>query len=326
MGFDREITAAASEQLTQRKQLAEHRAAQAQEAFYDQCPRAREIRQELASNASGIAKAVLQGGDVRTALEELHQRALALEAEYDNLLAQHGLSRAQLAPQYTCPLCKDTGIYEGKMCDCLKQLQRAMAYRKLSMAVPLEKCTFETFSLEYYQDDPKAAAQMKNILRVCRDYADHFKPGAANWLFKGGTGLGKTHLSLAIAGEVLEKGYGVIYASAQTLAVALERERFLRGDETAESTHEKLIACDLLILDDLGTEVSSDYVNASLYDVINQRMLAQKPTIISTNLTMSQLEDRYSQRFASRVAGTYNKLEFLGSDVRIAIRRKKQKR
>lgn len=326
MGFEREITLAAAEELARRKQQAESDAEAAQERFFAQCPRGAEIREELAVNASGIARAVLRGGNVRAALEELHQKATALSAEYDALLAEHGLTREDLAPRYTCPLCKDTGVRDGIMCDCLKQLQRALAYRKLSMAVPLDKCTFETFSLDYYRDDPKAAAQMENILRVCHNYAENFKPGAANWLFKGGTGLGKTHLSLAIAGRVLEKGYGVIYASAQSLAVALERERFLRGEDGTESTHDKLVTCDLLILDDLGTEVSSDYVNASLYDVINQRMLAQKPTIISTNLTMAQLEDRYTQRFASRVAGTYNKLEFLGSDVRIAIRRNKQKK
>ena len=327
MAIEREIAQAAARELARRKQTAEEKADSARESFFEQYPAARSNRERLASNASGIAKAVIRGGDVRSSLDQLRQKAGLLEEEYDSLLAQAGLRREDLMPRYECPVCKDTGFVDGKMCSCLKQLQRVLAYRQLSMTVPLDQCTFESFRLDYYQEDPKAARQMENIVRVCRNYAENFKPHAASWLFRGGTGLGKTHLSLAIAGRVLSQGYGVVYASAQSLASSLERERFPRAeDSSGESTHDRLVQCDLLILDDLGTEVSSDYVNASLYDILNLRMLAQRPTIISTNLTMAQLEDRYTQRFASRVAGTYNKLEFLGSDVRIAIRREKQKK
>ena len=203
------------------------------------------------------------------------------------------------------------------MCSCLKALQRQMAYEKLCMDVPLSESTFDSFSLEYYKEDERTYPQMSNILRVCKEYAGKFRADSSNLFFKGGTGLGKTHLSLAIANAAVQKGYGVIYGSAQTFAVALEKERFDRTDlDGAGDTNSQLIACDLLILDDLGMEFPSAYVNAALYNVIDTRMLAKRPTIISTNLTLKELEKRYGERFVSRITGNYGMLEFIGSDIR----------
>ena len=157
---------------------------------------------------------------------------------------------------------------------------------------------------------------MEKVFAACKSYGEKFRADSPSLLFKGGTGLGKTHLSLAIAGKAIEKGFGVIYGSAQSFAVALERERFDRDLPEDGSTDAQLGECDLLILDDLGTEFPSAYVNAALYNIVNTRMMAGKPTIISTNLSLKELEQRYSQRFASRVTGYYGKLEFLGKDVR----------
>ena len=278
----------------------------------------------MAKNAAGAAKAVVRGGDVRAELQRLQERAETLNAEYDRLLREAGLSREEISPRYTCPLCKDTGFTDGRMCRCFLELQRSLAYEKLSMNVPLEKCTFSSFSLSYYQEDPRAYRQMENIFAACKGYAEKFRKNSPSLLFKGGTGLGKTHLSLAIAGAVIEKGFGVIYGSAQSFAVSLEKERFdRREDGEPGDTHSQLLSCDLLILDDLGTEFPSAYVNAALYDIINSRMLAEKPTIISTNLSMKELEERYSERFASRIAGYYGMLGFLGNDIRIEKRKQK---
>lgn len=327
MGYGNKTYLAAYQELEQRKRLAEEKAEQGRERFYELCPRAKEIREEMAQNAAGAAKAVLAGGDVRAEITRMKDRGLALKEEYNRLLAENHFTEADVTPQYQCKLCRDTGFVDGRMCSCLKNLQRRLAYDKLSMSVPLESCTFESFSLDYYKEDEKTLRQMEKVFRACQNYGEKFRADSPSLLFKGGTGLGKTHLSLAIAGKAIEKGFGVIYGSAQTFAVALERERFDRDLPEDGDTNSQLIECDLLILDDLGTEFSSSYVNAALYNVVNSRMLATKPTIISTNLSLKELEERYSQRFASRVTGYYGKLEFVGRDVRVQKRlRKSQKK
>lgn len=324
MGYGKKIYLEATAELERRKKSAEAAAEQRKAEFFRSCPEAEEIKNAIAANASGAARAVLRGGDVQTEMKKLRERADRLNAEYDRLLSAAGLTRADITPRYACPDCRDTGFIDGRMCSCLKQLQRSIAYEKLSMSVPLEKSTFAAFSLDYYKDDELAYSQMQNILRACKNYAEKFRADSPSLLFRGGTGLGKTHLSLAIAGEVLEKGFGVIYGSAQSFAVALEKERFDRRDEDEPSdTHSQLLSCDLLILDDLGTEFPSAYVNAALYDIINSRMLSGKPTIISTNLSMKELANRYSERFASRITGFYGMMEFLGNDVRIESRKRR---
>lgn len=324
MGYGKKIYDAAISQLEQRRRLAEENAWRQLDSFYAKCPRAMEIKSLLASNAARAAKAVIGGGDVKAQITALKEKGLALTEEYNRLLSECGLSQEDIEPKFFCRECKDTGYVNGRPCQCLRQLQRLMAYEKLSLSVPLEKSSFDSFSLEYYKNDPRAYQQMSNVLRVCKEYAQRFRSDSSSLLFKGGTGLGKTHLSLAIAGTAIEKGFGVIYGSAQSFAVSLEKERFDRTEpEDLGDTHSQLLSCDLLILDDLGTEFPSNYVNAALYNIVNTRMLAEKPTIISTNLSMKELEDRYSERFASRITGYYGKLEFLGEDVRVRMRTQK---
>ena len=320
MGYGARIYQEACQELEHRKRQAEDEAGRVREQFFALCPRAREIRVEMSQNAAGAARAVLAGGDVRQEISRMKDRGLALKSEYLGLLAHPQLTERDVTPQYQCPLCRDTGYVDGRMCQCLKALQRRLAYEKLSMSVPLDSCTFENFSLDYYREDEKALRQMEKVFAACQSYAEKFRGDSPSLLFKGGTGLGKTHLSLAIAGKAIEKGYGVIYGSAQTFAVALERERFQRDLPEESGTSAQLTDCDLLILDDLGTEFPSAYVNAALYNIVNTRMLTNKPTIISTNLSLKELQDRYSQRFASRVTGYYGKLEFLGKDVRVQQR------
>lgn len=316
MSYDKAVNIAAKAELDRRKKHAEETARRRLEDFLSRCPRAADIRRELATNAAGAARAVVSGGDVRGQLERRKERGLALRREYEQLLKEHGLTRQDTEPQYTCPHCRDTGFVDGKMCSCYRGLRRDMAYRQLSSELPLDRCTFESFSLDYYRDDPAALKQMSVILDSCRQYADNFRAHSPNLLFWGHTGLGKTHLSLAIANKVLDKGSGVVYGSAQRFAVALERERFDR-DSDSEGTSGDLKGCDLLILDDLGTEFSSAYSNAAIYDVVNARLMAERPTIISTNLGLKGLEERYGERFTSRIVGSYAMFEFRGRDIRV---------
>ena len=158
---------------------------------------------------------------------------------------------------------------------------------------------------------------MRNIYDFCRRYADNFKKDSGNLFFTGATGLGKTHLSLAIAAEAINKGFGVVYGTAQTFAPSLERERFTRTEESGGDTLDLLNDCDLLIIDDLGMEISSSYITATIYNVIDTRITLKKPTIISTNLSMQELEKRYNERFTSRIIGFYDRLIFRGKDIRM---------
>lgn len=314
MSYDPTVNLAAKAELERRRKHAEETARNCLEDFLASCPRAAEIRMELASNSAGAARAVVSGGSVREQLQQRKEHGLALRQEYEQLLQSHGLTRRDVEPQYVCPHCRDTGFVDGRMCSCYRSLRRNLAYSLLSAELPLDKCTFEGFSLAYYKDDPLALKQMSVILKSCREYADNFRTHSSSLLFWGGTGLGKTHLSLAIANAALNKGFGVVYGSTQRFAVALEKERF---DRDVGGTSGSLKGCDLLILDDLGAEVSSAYSNAALYDVVNARLMAERPTIISTNFGLSGLEDRYGERFASRIVGNYALLGFKGKDIRV---------
>lgn len=326
MSYGKKIYTAACAELKRRKETAEA-AAQAQTfAFYARCPQARELREQMASNAAKAARAVVGGSNVREELEKLKETGLRLKAAYQTLLRENGFSERALSPAYQCEHCRDSGFVDGRMCSCLKALQKSLAYEKLSMDVPLGECTFQTFSMDCYQQDARTAQQMQSILSGCQKYAENFRAHSPNLLFWGGNGLGKTHLSLAIAGEVLEKGFGVIYGSVQHFAVSLEKERFLNADSAeAADTRSQLISCDLLILDDLGVEFPSAYVSAALYNILDTRLLSARPTIISTNLGMRELEDRYGARLTSRLSGSYSKLEFLGQDFRYRKQQERQK-
>lgn len=323
MGYGKEIFQKAMTQLDKRKSAAEQAAETQLQDFYLLCPKAEEIARTKTAEAARIAKAVLAGGNVKSALEKLRDRNLFLQGEFLALLTQHGLQEKDIQPQYHCPDCRDTGFIDGKMCQCLKQLQKQIAFASLSMEVSLEKYRFDNFDLSFYE--AAAAAQMERIFSYCKKYALAFRATSPSLLFRGATGLGKTHLSLAITHAAIEKGFGVVYGSSQNFAVSLERERFDRIDPAqAAGTEKRLLACDLLILDDLGTEFSSAYVTAALYNIVNTRLLEGKPTIISTNLTTKELEARYSERFASRIMGNFGTFNFVGNDVRIQKRQQKK--
>lgn len=316
MAYDKEVQRAAQEELLRRRQTAQARASAQLDRFLESCPRAEEIRREMGRSGAAAARAVLAGGDVRAQLERLKEQGLALNREYARLLAGQGLTRRDVEPQYTCSACQDTGFVDGRMCECHKRLRRQIAYRRLSEDLPLAACRFETFSLDYQRGDPQALRQMEKVLQACKEYAQRLRPHSPSLLFFGRTGLGKTHLSLAIANCAVEKGFGVVYGTVQGFTTAFEKERFEREEGTADALKE----CDLLILDDLGAEGGAGYVNAVLYDVLNSRMMGERPTIISTNLNLKELEKRYGERFGSRVGGYYAKMEFKGQDVRVLRR------
>ena len=179
------------------------------------------------------------------------------------------------------------------------------------MSTPLEKSTFQNFDLDKYPDNTRNI--MSKIFDYCKNYAYNFEVNNDSLMFIGNTGLGKTHLSLAIAGVVIEKGYGVIYGSLSNILSKIENEHF---SSNSTSTIDSVCNCDLLIIDDLGTEFSTPFTRSTVYEIINHRQLNSKPTIISTNLNIDELEKAYTQRVVSRICGKYRCFEFLGNDIR----------
>ena len=320
MGYGKDVYQAVMEKLNLQRVAAEQESRRRRDDFYAACPRAAEIERLLSHTAVQAAKAVLGSGNSGEILAKLKENNLALQEERRQLLASAGLPEDYLQPHYQCPKCEDTGYIDGRMCSCLKELLRKEAYRRLNDSTPLSLWTFDSFSLSYYPDTsdspdrPSPRAQIGKILSYCRRYAANFSPDSPSLLMQGGTGLGKTHLSLSIANEAIERGFGVIYGSTQNLASSLEKERFRRDSD--DETNQMLLSCDLLILDDLGTEFSTSFIDAAIYNIVNTRLMSKRPTIISTNLSLREMETRYTERFVSRIIGSYIRLFFYGSDVR----------
>ncbi len=317
MGYGREIYETAEKELRERRRRAEEEAERRRKAFYRSCPHAEQIERELASSSVAAARAVLNGKNTAETLGYLKEKSLQLQAELSRLMQEHGID--SLEPHYCCSACRDTGYVDGKMCSCMKELLRAESYRRLNALTPLSLSTFDGFSLKYYSDEtregqPSDRNIARRIRQYCIDYADQFSPDSPNLIMTGSTGLGKTHLSLAIANVVIQKGYGVIYSSVGNLVTKLENEHF--GRDTQTEVLDSLQNCDLLILDDLGTEFRNSFSTSAIYGIINSRLLLKKPTIISTNLSTKEMTDYYSERFASRIIGSYNRINFVGRDIR----------
>lgn len=329
MGYSSSVYKAAADRLAERRLNAEKAADRRRAEIYAELPRTKELEQGIASSGIRAARAVLGGGDVKSEMQKLREENLAMQQELRELLAANGYPEDVFEPQYECKRCNDTGYYDQNgrtlVCPCMKQTLVACACEELNRSAPLSLCTFENFSLDYYSRtvDPVRGvspySQMDNILYFCRNYADNFKNDSQSLLFCGGTGLGKTHLSLAIANVVIKRGYGVIYASAPSILRELERLFF--GREKDNSLFDLLCSCDLLIMDDLGTELMTKFTVSQIYNIFNSRLLANRPTIISTNLSVKELEDMYTYRFVSRVVGETERLDFIGSDIRIKKRR-----
>lgn len=326
MGYSSSVYKAAADKLFERRLNAERNADKRREAIYSEIPRVKELEKEISTCGIRAARAVVKGENVSSEMEKLRDKNLAMQKELKDLLVSNGYPEDVFEPHYLCQKCSDTGYYDqnGKtlVCSCLKNTLAVCACEELNRTAPLSLSTFESFSLDYYdkREDYNLGTspyiQMSKILAYCRNYAENFSKNSESLLMKGATGLGKTHLSLAIANEVIKKGYGVIYASAPSLITRLEKGYFSNSDDE-DSTLNMLFECDLLIIDDLGTEFHGQFSVSQLYNIFNSRMLSNKPIIINTNLTMHELEKIYTERFVSRINGNAQKLDFLGDDIRI---------
>lgn len=320
MKYSKAVYEKAKAEIDSRRSKAETQAAERHDAFAKLHPELLWIENEMAKTGLAAVHEVLNGKNAEHAIQNLAKRNLSLQADRAKLLKTCRLPEHYLQPDYTCKLCSDTGYADGKMCACQQQLLQQFACEALSFNLSLQASRFDNFDLTLYPTQKNKSgvsprACMQDIYQYCKDYANDFSPTSGNLFMCGETGLGKTHLSLAIAGEVIKKGYTVIYDSAQTLLSRLERERF-GGFKTENPVENAVLNCDLLILDDLGAEFATKFTVAEIYNIINTRIMSGKPTVISTNYSDKDLEKQYSNRVVSRIIGNYDLLLFCGNDIR----------
>lgn len=316
MAYSEKILRLASEKIAERRLNAENEAARRHEMMVKKYPEIAASEEKMRQSAYSLVNVIGMGAKAVEYIENLKNENLASQRRVKEILVRDGRSEDYLEPVYTCKLCEDTGFKNGRLCTCHLELLKQLSYDSLCKNSPLQISNFRDFDLNYYKYDTNIYDLMEVNYNFCVNYAENFDLSSNSVMMWGETGLGKTHLSLAVAGEVLKKGFGVVYGSAQNLFSEVEREHFGRADNTDGTTEKMLLACDLLILDDLGAEFITTFTNALLYNVINTRLLLSKPTIISTNLSLDQIESRYSRRIASRIIGEYTILTFDGKDVR----------
>ena len=323
MAFDPETVRAARNILEQRRSTATARAAALRDTYTARFPRLLELERQIADTMPELTRVILEHGSPEQ-IEEIKQRNLALQDEMAALLKKAGCPQTNFEPVYTCSRCQDTGFVGGQICDCHRQLLREEACRRLSGLSARKLTDFDSMRLDYYDDRPdpqlgeSPRQRMQAIIAYCRSYAEQFSPRATSLLLTGSTGVGKTHLCLAIAKTVTERGYGVVYGSIQPLLHKIESEHFGRSEGDSE---ESLIHCDLLVLDDLGMEFDTPFYRSCIYNLINARVLEERPTVISTNLSFTALKDRYGDQIASRLIGGFEPLLCVGQDIRQLIRR-----
>ena len=321
MGYSKEIYDGVRQKLYEMRVKSLEELERKKKLFFARFPEAFEIEKKLALTAIESAKAVLGGSDTKKELEQLRERSTSLRNRLLEILKSVNLPEDYLELKHNCEKCQDEGFIDGVMCSCMKDMMKKESYAKLNSISPLELSSFETFSTDYYPEKSEFSGQsprerMKIIFDFCKKYSDNFGKKSPNLIMMGNTGLGKTHLSLAIASEAINKGYGVIYVSAPNMVTKLEKEKFQNYGRDGEESEKHFVDCDLLIIDDLGTEYSNAFSNSAVYNIVNSRIMMAKPTIISTNLTMKELEKNYSPRLVSRIIGNNIRLEFLGFDIR----------
>jgi len=324
MAYDGKIMRRALQRLGEDRQQREDRFRQQRERIFARQPRLRSIDEELNSTMSRIiSQALRKGADAREAVNRLKEENLSLQAERLRLLSEMGLPMDALDEKPACALCNDTGFRGGVYCRCVKPYYTREQGKELSRMLDLGNQSFDSFSLDWYSSAYNSAwgisarEHMEMVYDTCANYAHQFGRRPSNLLLFGEPGLGKTHLSAAIAREVSEKGFSVVYDTAGHVFERFEQQKFSREeDEIVSSDVARILNADLLILDDLGTEMTTAFVQSALYQIVNTRLLEKKSTIISTNLTPEKLALRYSAQIASRIEGEYEMLPFVGEDIR----------
>lgn len=320
MKYPKKLAKRAGEILEARRQAAEQRQTYALTRLHEEYPEVEEARKNLRRMYARRGMVIVHGDE--DALAELEAQISAEQERLRGLMAAAGITEADLEPPYTCRACGDRGFVDNKTCGCRQTVLNQLVYEQLCDVSPAAACTFGNFDLGYYYDRALQAA-MGKVVDSCQRYVRDFGSDSKNLLFTGTPGLGKTHLSLAIAEGVARAGHLVMYVSAPHLMDQLELGKF-KKDEEALEFREMVFGCDLLVVDDLGTEMVTRYTQSEVYDLVNTRLNTSRPTIINTNLDMKQLEKTYTSRVYSRIAGMYAVVQFKGRDIRLQKREKRR--
>ena len=289
--------------------------------IYKKIPRIREIDEEVATLSAKKARALLSGES--SGLEDLKAAISLLSQERNALLVCNSYPEDYLELPYKCPVCQDTGYVGSQKCTCFKKAEIELLYTQSNLKEILKKENFDHFSFDYYSDTMKneatgltARETAKRAYNTARNFVDDFDKRAQNLFLYGSTGVGKTFLSHCIASELLKTAHCVLYFSAFDLFDRLAQTAFSRKSET-DPGDDFILDCDLLIIDDLGTELTNSFVSSQLFLCINERISRRKSTIISTNLKLEDFSATYSERTFSRIASNYQMLKLIGKDIRI---------
>lgn len=328
MAYDANILRRATDRLEEERRQRREKAERLRSQAYERQPKLRQLDRKLqATMAQLVAATLRQGGDPVRAVQEVREKNLDLQQERAVLLGSLGLPPDALDDKPACPLCGDTGWRGAQMCQCLKKLCAQEQIQELSKLLDLGEQSFDTFRLDYYSETPypgKGTSPRKNMeltYDVCLNYARKFESCLfRNLLMSGAPGLGKTFLSACIARAVSEHGYSVVYDTAGNIFAQFEAKKFLRdsadGQDARDETR-RYLNCDLLIVDDLGSELTTQFTQSALYELINTRLVAERHTVISTNLSLEEIARRYNPQIASRIEGEYHVLHFFGDDIRM---------
>lgn len=296
------------------------------ERIYNELPEYAALDRQIAETSVSAAKAALDGDT--TALDRLSANNRKISEEKQALLQAAGYPADYLALTYTCPDCKDTGFMGHEKCHCFKQALTFALSEASTLPRLLEKENFNTFSFSYYDDmtaDPQLQLtpreNMHKIVTEAHRFIEEFDTKSRSILIYGNTGVGKTFLTNCIAKALLDTAHHVVYMTSHGLFETFEAHRFDHGEQPEQSSlYHYIFHCDLLIIDDLGTELSNSFTNSMLYTCLNERQLHGKSTVISTNLSLEQLRDRYSERIFSRITGNYTLWKLIGKDIRVRKR------
>ncbi len=281
-------------------------------ALYGEIPELRELDIELAKTAAKVMAASTAGGDVKASIEELRRENEEIRKKRGELLLANGYPADYTDIKHNCEKCNDSGYIGINMCSCMKKVLAEAMLEASGIGSLAKKQSFENFSFDYYKGDDRV--NIERAYKMLYDFAEDFDgEGSDSWLLLGGTGLGKTHLSTAVAVKVIEKGYDVVYETMQTMMDDFAENQF-RG--ASLDSVDKYYEADLLIIDDMGSELTNQFTVSVLYNLVNQRLNKNKATVISTNLTQKELRERYADRITSRLFGMYRPLLFGGVDIR----------
>lgn len=282
--------------------------------IHAQYPEIKVIDTELRATGVNIMREAMKGKEgLEERLRILEEKNVSLQQKRKELLKNLGLPEDCTDPRYECAECTDTGFVGSKMCSCFKAALAKCAFETSGLGALLKDQSFETFDLSFYLDSKQNYEKMKMTLDKCKAYADSFGDNSGNLIFMGATGLGKTHLSTSIAKVVIEKGHSVVYESAPNIFNDFNKEQF-KGES---GLTEKYFETDLLIIDDLGTEMHTPFSISCLYNLVNTRLNSGKCTIINTNLAINDLRKAYTDRITSRLLGCFEPLMFSGKDIRM---------